>query len=409
VYKPDTANLPAGVRFDREGFVFKHSFSGSRVFEFRDKENENVLTSAKLSYFKKELEFLETNHQVFQTIFISRPADEYFSKGICMYDLLMDKKDYLEKIQWLADSINVFNQSNPRGHLMPHFSGLCSGTAFGIFIGADYPVGTDHTRVYIDELHMGLLPMGGLSHHFAQKFESGKEVVRWMGVSKKQIDAEDLYGMRLISHYGGADCFESFCKGFGMSLPDFREDATKAEQEDMAQEESVSTYMDMRHIGSEDCNFDPDDVGIMEEPIWTDLFAHQTESAYAKRDHGWDEMHDNFHEETGYARYRPKGWEFDASEYELEEYLPMIEECFEPDDVEETRKLLTSWATKGEKTDNKVLIEAAKQALQGMEDVKPAVLEKWFDLTKFAAREEATISEVYAKELLYNLELSKDM
>lgn len=112
-------------------------------------------------------------------------------------------------------------------------------------------MGTRATRFQLKGLADGVLPVGAhLVHRLVNSKHSSVAVVRFLGITEKELDAEEMYSLGMLTHVTMEDPHVDLLNCVGASLPDNY--YTKAIQAPMASEDTVGLVLESMHLYERD-------------------------------------------------------------------------------------------------------------------------------------------------------------
>jgi len=148
-------NVTVGYDMPTRPGYFVHARAGLRVIELNKPEEGNYLTLAKVKSIHNRLETYQTNDAVSAVMFFA--TSDVFSLGL-------DPNEYKTNLPELLVSIHSLSRAIQKSvkPVLTCYNGQISGTAFAVFHGAKYKLGTASARLCLDDLSRGQLPLGGL-------------------------------------------------------------------------------------------------------------------------------------------------------------------------------------------------------------------------------------------------------
>jgi enoyl-CoA hydratase/carnithine racemase len=331
--------------------VFVSVFPGSRVLELRHSKTGNILTKEVTSIIEDKLENMKKNDAISCVWFASHDPD-LFSFGL---DGSAKDQDVLKRVHSMATLIKNYNKIT-----LTMYGGVMTGTAFAAFAGSKYRLGASTLSLKITELSQGSFPGAGLAHFFANAYDGGMAMARYLAISGREVRAHDLFSMGLLTHLVEEEAQNSLTHALAETIANPAEDAQLNIPRDtgtVVRESSVAELLDTMHIESD-----------------LDILSHSA----------WDK----------YILVPPGRWDTLEPEEDNSNDLITIDSqvklCFdEKFSVDETRKALSAinkpWAT---------------EALKRMDALDAKVLQNWWRLTAFANDKTKKLPEVLAEELL---------
>jgi enoyl-CoA hydratase/carnithine racemase len=199
-----------------DGNISSYTYPGSRVIELSNLSNGNLLTLETLTAVSSRLKTYAKNNIVSAVMFSSkvdpsREDDNVFSVGVDY--TTSQSSDVLIAAQTLAREINEHKTIT-----LSSFEGHTSGWAYGVFGGAKYRLGTADTVLCVDELSKGVLPLGGFAHHCSRANKDGVAFARYLALSQRSLECEELFSLGLISHIVSPECHTTLLLALGHSL-----------------------------------------------------------------------------------------------------------------------------------------------------------------------------------------------
>jgi len=157
-------------------------------------------------------------------VFFGTENDDVFSQGVAPVDFVgAAQHGSLPKyIQANANFIREFRKPT-----VAMFMGEASGSAFGLFAGSQYRLGSPSSSLVVDELARGQMPMGGLAYHLARGCAEGCAAARYAALSQRRLYAHDLVALGLLSHLVGDRPYDTLANALSLTVGDARTE-TKA-------------------------------------------------------------------------------------------------------------------------------------------------------------------------------------
>ena len=189
-------------------------YPGCRVIELSDVPNGNPLHLDMLSQISLKLGQFENNNVVSVVLFTAElnpelHDDNVFSVGFTQ----TPSEELVDRVQSLAKT--VFSHKTLT---LAVYEGYTTGTAFGLFAGSKYRLGTCNTQLQLSELRHGFLPIGGVAHHFSKGSKDGVAFARYVGATQRILEAGELFSLGLISHAMPQECHTVLFHGLGHTL-----------------------------------------------------------------------------------------------------------------------------------------------------------------------------------------------
>lgn len=189
-------------------------YPGCRVIELSDVPNGNPIRMDMLSQISLKLGHFENNTSVSVVLFTAalNPElhdDNVFSVGFAD----TPNEELLDRAQSLAKT--VFSHKTIT---LAVYEGYTAGTAFGLFAGSKYRLGSCNTQLQLSELRHGFLPLGGLAYHFCKGSKDGIAFARYVGATQRILEAGELFSLGLISHAVPQECHPVLFHGLGHTL-----------------------------------------------------------------------------------------------------------------------------------------------------------------------------------------------
>eukprot|EP00981_Chlorochromonas_danica_P009005 scaffold2414_cov164-Ochromonas_danica.AAC.4 len=133
------------------------------------------------------------------------------------------------------------------------FNGYVSNAGFSTFYSSKYRVGTRSTRFQLKGLADGVLPVGAhLVHRIVHSGNNTVPMVRFLGVTEKELDAEEMYSLGMLTHVTMEDPHVDLLHAIGSSVPDNY--YSKAIQAPMASEDAVGLVLESMHLYERDAD-----------------------------------------------------------------------------------------------------------------------------------------------------------
>lgn len=336
-------------------------YSGTRILEFTE-ENKGELSVSLSSALINKLKGLQNNKSVKSMIFVG--SSESFLEGY--NEAEMSNID--SKLKLMKSCQDLFgNIASSDKNTVAVYSGQFNGTAYGIFSACKYRVGTPSSSFAVTELLQGTLPFGGLAYMLSNSsILYGVEIGRYLAATYSSIEAIDMLQLGLLSHYTAEQMEDTLAVSNQHTNYDL--DDVESYQQFHVKSESTRELLDDLHVCS---NLDPLDDQVFDQI----MLVHPKEGEKIPLNKTWEGT--------------------------LMKEIDGIYSAFSAESVAEVKKRLMNMKT------NWAFI-----TLNRMEVIDEHLLQKWFELTRYAAGKNRNISEVYEKELFlgrcsHNAALSK--
>lgn len=406
IASPSQGTVENAPFLSREEAVHAIMYPGSRILEMSRSATGNYLSSEMTTVLVDKLQSYTSNNQIHCVFFTTESVDSYFCNGVDVKAL--KRKNVNQNSNTSSSNNDNNNNSNNNtsrsgsetdlvkgihtlsklihGYKKPLLavcSGKSSGTGIAAFLGSKYRLGTVTTRVSINELHQGIVPMGGLAYHFHRCFgEGSKQMARYLAVSERELDSDDLYHMGLVTHVVEECPEDSLAFALAHTIP---QTETKIRQMEPVDNDALEDLLETMHCGS--------DIDISSSPFWDEMLL--VPMSEQKID---DSM---------------------VADNDLRKIEPQIIKCFQPDDPEASMALLEQLIAShkaapaggeggGSKNNShnnnssSSSIAWAEETLQKMENLhkkNKKALKNWYSLTNLASAPGTTLNDVCEAEL----------
>lgn len=288
-------------------------------------------------------------------VFFGSGSEQVFSAGVTAEELGRHKESgHLPKyIQVNADYIQRFQKPT-----VAMYSGESSGTAFGVFGGSLYCLGTPSCSLRVTELAQGLLPAAGLAYHMARGCREGCALARYAAVTQCRLYGHELLALGLLTHLVSENPHDSLAFGISQTINDSRTEQIKSR---------YISPVDVSLLPELIADMDPrDPAGSGEEVDW-DVHAHPM----------W--QHASLVPERTLSDLDSVLGEVDPeAELELEAVLRDVDRCFNnvmnqtvEDSVNRLMETDSAWS---------------RAVLKDMSTLDPEVVRVWYALTSGATR-----------------------
>ena len=189
-------------------------YPGCRVVELSDFPNGNALNMDSLSQISLKLKQFEDNNAVSAVLFTAElnpelHEDNVFSLGFTQ----TPSEELVDRVQTLSKDIFLHQTIT-----LTAYEGYTTGTAFGLFGGSKYRLGTCNSQLQLSELRQGLLPIGGTAYHFSKGCKEGVAFARYMGVTQRILESGEMFSLGLLSHCVPQECHSVLFHGLGHTL-----------------------------------------------------------------------------------------------------------------------------------------------------------------------------------------------
>jgi enoyl-CoA hydratase/carnithine racemase len=318
--------------------------------ELRRSDTGNILTTETTAIIQARMETYKNNDAVSCVWFTSHDPD-LFSFGL---DGASKNPDLLKNIHSMALAIPSYNKIT-----LAMYGGAMTGTAFAAFAGSKFKLGANTLSLKLTELAQGTLPAAGLAYYFANAYEGGTAMARYLAATGRSVHADELFQMGLLTHLVEEEAQNTLTHTLAETLPAPHEDAKLKVERDtgtVVRELSVAALLDTMHI--------EEDMDVLGHAAW-----------------------------NKYILVPPGRWDTLPPEEDVSQDLTTIDEqvtaCFGANNsIADTRTALgaidSPWA---------------REALQRMDALDAGLLQQWWDLTAFAADTKNKLPEVLEQEL----------
>ena len=218
--------------------VFAISYPGSRVLELSNPEQGNELTALVTTALQEKLKSYESNVAVSALFFTSRSVD-VFSTAVVGTSL--KDKNALQSLSNFVLALSTYEKPT-----LSVYSGRMNGTAYAAFAGSKYLLGGPSLSLVADELSLGKIPSAGFAFRFKKCGPYGMAMARYLAVSKRDVRADDLFGMGLLTHLVDDEAHVSLADALAHTIP------TSTELENtpgvVVAEESLNELLNTMHV-----------------------------------------------------------------------------------------------------------------------------------------------------------------
>jgi len=318
--------------------------------ELRRSDTGNILTTETTAIIQTKLDTYKNNDAVSCVWFTSHDPD-LFSFGL---DGASKNPDLLKNIHSMATDIRNYNKIT-----LTMYGGAMTGTAFAAFAGSKFKLGANTLSLKLTELAQGSIPAAGLAYYFANAYEGGTAMARYLAVTGRAVRADELYQMGLLTHLVEEEAQNTLTHALAETLPAPHEDAKLNIERDtgtVVRELSVAELLDTMHI--------EEDMDVQGHSLW-----------------------------NKYILVPPGRWDTLEPEEDVSNDLVTIDE-----------QVKATFAASSSIANTREALQAihapwAQEALQRMNALDADVLQQWWDLTAFAADKKNKLPEVLDMEL----------
>eukprot|EP01041_Mallomonas_annulata_P006127 gene6127-12405_t len=320
--------------------VFSQIIPGSRVLQLSEPESSNILKGTSLGMLNNFMTHFDDNITI-SAVFFASSSPDVFSGGV-------DENEIREKngitIKLVHDVINSISSS--KKVTLAVYGGYSSGSGYAIFSGSKYLLGTPSTKICIDELSRGYLPLGGLAYRFARGCPEGVAAARYFGCSQAMIYGNDAFSLGLVTHLVEEEPHISLCNALAHTIsPRALEKSTQTESVDI---DALPDLIEALHGEW--------DIDVLDDEMWNKVLLVPMD--------GESEV-------------------FNDPSFSAEDAYTLaadIQHCFSTDDIQETVVRLREIASKESGA------PWATRALSNMEQLHPLLLHAWYKLTGIAGK-----------------------
>lgn len=362
---------------------------GSRLLLLNQPETGNHINMATIKDLNKLLITSDKSESV-SVVFFGSDNEHIFSQGVAPQDFVgAAQTGHLPKyLQANANFIRDYRKPT-----VAVYTGEASGSAFGLFAGSEFRLGSPSFSLVVDELARGQVPMGGLAYHMTRGCAEGAAAARYAALSQRRLYSHELAQLGLLTHLVGENSFDTLSCALSLTVSDTRTELTKARYVapiDASYLRELIDDMDVRDPDPAAGAFPEDgaDWDVYRHPVWqqASLVPEQT----------LDSLESALGPVTGAHA------DADTDAPELAAVMREVDRCFNSvhnatpaQSVECLRELDSAWA---------------RGVLAAMEKVDAEVMQIWFALTDGATRwsyQETLSAEYHANMNLMHRQLYK--
>ena len=342
---------------------------GIRTIELMKSSSKNLIDRNLALDLTSKLN-LFSNSDTIECITFATEDQYVFSNGIDEDDLTVRGITLLNDIKTLVTTIDKANNHDNKVTVSV-LEGTFSGSGLGIFSASKFKLATDTSKLKIDELYRGYLPIGFayfMCNNQVCSPKEGKAFARYLALSQREVEAIDLFSLGLVTHLTEEKPHEvlhqtltnSFRPGNGLkSKFDHRIDCN-----------TIATVIDDMHF---DFSLD---ISVTNDPLFDELFLVNVDSGVPDEE--------------------------------------VFDETLDDDDIRMIKEDVNRIFGTNKYNHNQIIKELAAIDLPWAKDVAdniksnmcdPVVIESWYHLTEMASEGKKSLQSVLNMEMNCNEKL----
>jgi len=213
--------------------VFVMSYPGSRVLLLAAPDRGNDLSPQVTMALEEKLRQYSTNESVSAVFFASRSPDVFSTSENS------STKANMQSLNSFVTALASFGKPS-----LAVYSGSMNGTGFAAFAGSKYLLGGPSLSLISNELSKGKLPSAGFAFQFTKCGKYGVYMARYLAVSQREVRADDLYKLGLLTHLVEDEAYVSLADALAHTIPS----KSAVSKGSVVEADSLEELLDTMHV-----------------------------------------------------------------------------------------------------------------------------------------------------------------